>query len=97
MTAFLISRISPRDPKKMAEYAKAAGQTLEVFGARPLLRGKAVKTLLGAEDGRATGVIEFPDMASLNAWFASPAYQDLAELRDAAGDMQFIAYEVPVA
>ena len=26
-------------------------------------------------------VIEFPDMAAINAWYASPEYQPLIELR----------------
>jgi uncharacterized protein (DUF1330 family) len=35
----------------------------------------------------ASVIIEFPDMAALNAWYNSPEYQPLIALRHSAVDM----------
>jgi uncharacterized protein (DUF1330 family) len=42
-----------------------------------------------------TGIIRFPDAEAATAWFNSPAYRELAELRDAAADMTFVLYTLP--
>ena len=95
MTAFFVSRIYIRDPKKLQEYAKATGPTLTAYGGKLLLKGKYNTALLGASDDHVTSIVAFPNMDSIKAWFASPDYQIHVKLRDEAGEMQFLAYEEP--
>ncbi len=98
MTAFFVSRIKVSDPAKMKEYAQAAGATVGAHGGKLVLRGDFAKTLIGeSADNHITAIVEFPDLATLDVWFNSPEYQSLNALRDSAGEMQFVAYEVPAA
>ena len=97
MSAFLISRTIVKDPGKFQEYAAAAGPTIAAHGGRVVQRGAFVKALIGDKAAHATGILEFPDMAGAEAWFASPDYQALAPLRDEACDMELLAYQAPAS
>ena len=98
MTAFLVSRIEVKDADKMQAYAAATGPTIAAYGGSLVLRGKAEKTLVGTDAApHMTGVVQFPDMKTLEEWFNSDDYQQHAALRDEAGDMQFVVYQAPVA
>jgi len=98
MTAFFVSRIEVKDAEKMQAYAAATGPTIAAHGGTLVLRGKAEKTLVGADAGpHMTGVVQFPDMKALEDWFNSDEYQRHADLRDEAGDVQFVVYEAPAA
>ena len=96
MTAFFVSRIRVKDTTKMQEYAQATGPTLSAHGGKLVLKGVAKKTLIGdtAED-HITSIVEFPTLDAVNTWFNSPEYQAFSDLRDQAGEMQFVAYEAP--
>jgi uncharacterized protein (DUF1330 family) len=98
MTAFFVSRIKVSDPAKMQEYAQATGPTIGAHGGKLVLRGAFAKTLIGENAGKhMTSIVEIPDIAALDTWFNSPEYQAHSALRDSAGEMQFVAYEVPAA
>jgi uncharacterized protein (DUF1330 family) len=98
MTAFFVSRIKVKDPEKMQAYAAATGPTIAAHGGSLVLRGKAEKTLVGTDPGpHVTSVVQFPDLKTLNGWFNSNDYQQHTELRDAAGEMQFVVYETPAS
>ncbi len=93
MTAFLISTLRVKDPQKMQDYAAKAGASMAAYGGKPILRGGLAKALLGEASPHNVGVISFPDMKSVDDWFASKAYQELSELRNQACDMTLIAYQ----
>lgn len=98
MSAFFVSRIRVKDPAKMKAYAEATGPTIAAHGGKVAVRGAFAKTLLGAaENDHLTSIVTFPDLAAVDTWFASPEYQQHSALREAAGDMQFAAYEAPSA
>jgi len=93
VSAFLVSRIKARDPEQMKAYGAAAAPTVAAHGGEVLVRGNFAEALLGTGAHHATGVIRFPDPAAARAWFASPEYQALTDLREAAGEMEFFVYE----
>ena len=95
MPAFFVSRVKVHDKDKMEDYARRAGATLKAHGGEPILRGAFSHALLGADSSHGTGIVRFADMTALKAWFASPDYQALAPLRDAACEMTLLAYEAP--
>ncbi|MHC0054563.1 DUF1330 domain-containing protein [Actibacterium sp. D379-3] len=95
MTAFAIATIRVKDPEKLAEYSSKAGPTIAAFGGEMVMRGGFGAALLGETTPHGTGVIRFPDMAALEGWFASDAYQALAPIRDAGCDMTLTAYQIP--
>jgi uncharacterized protein (DUF1330 family) len=89
MVAYLIAEHKITDAAKFEEYRSKAAPIIERFGGRYLTRGGSHKILEKAhwQPDRVV-VIEFPDMAALNAWYDSPEYQPLIALRqDAAIDM----------
>lgn len=93
MTAFFISTVNVKNPSKMQEYSQKAGATFAPFGGELALKGAFKKSLIGNSTAHNTGVIKFPDMPALEAWFGSDDYQALAKLRDEACDMTLSAYE----
>jgi len=94
MTAFFIATVKIKDPAKFGEYAQKAGASMKDFGGALVERGKLQKVLAGNADHNAVGIVRFPDMDTLENWYASPAYQKIIPLRDEAADITIIAYEV---
>ncbi len=97
MSAFIIARVLVRDPAKFQEYAQAAGPTIAAHGGQVIQRGKFAEALLGDAEAHSIGIMEFPDLSSIQAWFSSPDYQALTDLREQAADMELVAYEAPAA
>jgi len=95
MTAFFIATTSIKDQEKFQLYAQKAGATFAPHGGEPVLRGKVEGTLNGNSDHQAVGIIKFPNMEALQAWFDSDAYQEIIPLRDEAADMTIVTYTVP--
>jgi len=94
MPALLVAQIHPRDSSKMPAYAAAAAPTLAAFGGEVLHRGSFQSVLLGNAEPHALGVLRFPDVQSAKNWFASPAYQAVAQLREEAADMTFVLFDI---
>ncbi len=95
MTAFFVAATTIKNPEKFQEYAQKAGATFAPHGGEPVLRGQAKGALVGALDHQAVGIIKFPDLAALNAWFQSPEYQAIVPLRNEAAEMTIVTYSVP--
>jgi uncharacterized protein (DUF1330 family) len=66
---------------------------IAAFGGRYLARGGAAESLEGAIAAHRVVVLEFPDMARLKAFFASPDYQPLIAVRQRASRSSLIAVE----
>jgi uncharacterized protein (DUF1330 family) len=85
MAAYLIVQQTVMDAGKLEEYRTKVMPVLEKYGARFLTRGGSHRLLEGA--GRPpdrVAIVEFPDMAALNAWYDSPEYEPLIALRKSA-------------
>ena len=87
MPAYLIAEHSITDPEKFEEYRIKVGALIANHGGRYLTKGGSHEVL---EKDNAVWqpdrvvIIEFPDMAALNAWYTSPEYQPLIALRRAS-------------
>lgn len=96
MTAFFVSRIRVKNKDRMQEYAQSTGPTIGAHNGKLVLKGVADSTLLGDDAGEhITSIVEFPSLDHVNTWFNSPEYQVFSDLREQAGEMQFVAYETP--
>ncbi|MCR9195574.1 MAG: DUF1330 domain-containing protein [Hyphomonas sp.] len=93
MSAFFIATVTIKDGDKFQDYASKFGATAAAHGGKPLLRGKVGKALAGSASHEIAAVVVFPDMAALESWHASDAYQAIIPLRNQAADMTIIAYE----
>ena len=85
MTAYLIAEHIITDAAKFEEYRTKVGPMMAKFGGRYLTKGGSHKLPEGGhwQPGR-VAIIEFPDMAALNAWYTSPEYKPLIALRKAS-------------
>ena len=82
MPAYIHANIEVLDPVKYDEYRRQVKDTIAAFGGRFLVRGGAVERLEGEGPAAQRQVLlEFADMATLKAWYQSPGYQPLIELR----------------
>jgi uncharacterized protein (DUF1330 family) len=82
MPAYVVAAHRITDPGKFKEYKTKVGPMVAKYGGRYLTRGDNLKMLEGGHwTPERVVIIEFPDMASLNAWYTSPEYQPLIALR----------------
>ena len=83
MPAYVISDLSPRDPEAFQAYRMRAAAAIAKHGGRYLARGGEVVLLEGERTPDAVVIIEFPDMAAAQRWYASPEYAEALAFRDA--------------
>lgn len=82
MPAYLVVEHIITDPAKFEEYRTRVGPLISAFGGRYLTKGSTHQLPEGGHwKPERMVIIEFPDMASLQAWYRSPDYQPLLALR----------------
>lgn len=81
MPAYVIADIEVKDAAAYESYRNGVEPTVKRYGGRFLVRGGAVAAVEGAWCPQRLVVIEFPDMAALEAWYASPEYAPLLKVR----------------
>lgn len=91
--AYVVGNVTIRDVEKWAQYVAAIPATITPWGGELMLRGRQAFLLTGQPQHRDLVVLSFPDLASINGWYESPAYQALVPLRDAAATVDLAAYE----
>lgn len=91
--AYLVGNVTVKSPEKWADYTRQVPGTLAPWSAELVFRGKQAAALAGANPHSDIVVIRFPDMAAIDGWFASTAYQALVPLREQAADVVLIAYQ----
>jgi uncharacterized protein (DUF1330 family) len=91
--AYLVGNITVKNPEKWAEYTRQVPGTLAPWNAELVFRGKQVAAYSGASPHADIVVIRFPDLAAVNGWHASAAYQALIPTRQQAADVVLLCYE----
>lgn len=81
MAAFVIAEVEVTDPRLYDEYRKGVLATITAYGGRFLVRGGANEAYEGAPLRGRTVVLEFANMDKLRAWYRSPEYAPLLEMR----------------
>jgi uncharacterized protein (DUF1330 family) len=85
MAAYLVVEGTPRDRKALDLYGTQAIALMKEFGGEVIKFG--LWQLLVGEQGHANGmIVRFEDGNAALAWYNSPAYQALVELRETALD-----------
>jgi uncharacterized protein (DUF1330 family) len=90
MAAYALVNVEITDPAGFAEYRKLVPATIAAFGGRFLARGGATEVLEGGWIPNRLVVLEFADVATLKAWYHSPEYQRLLELRKRTATSDFV-------
>ncbi|TDH59962.1 DUF1330 domain-containing protein [Dankookia rubra] len=92
MSAYLIANVKVTDPARFGEYIRQVWPLIDRHGGRYLVRGGPAQAVEG-EPVEVVAVIEFADMPALRAFWDSPDYAPLRDLRQACTVSQVILAE----
>jgi uncharacterized protein (DUF1330 family) len=84
MATYIISDVVPQDEDAWTAYVRLAPPSIEKYGGRFLARGGPITSLEGNWTPHAIILVEFPDQAAVERWYASPEYADALKFRDKA-------------
>lgn len=88
MSAFVILEATVKDEASYASYVSQAVETLKESGGEVQSAGPW-HVLFGEPVFQSGAIIRFPDRATALAWYESPNYQRLLDLRAKAFDCRF--------
>lgn len=86
MTIYVSAQLTISDRKTFNEYLSRFMATFVPFGGKVLAADENVKTLEGNWPHKRFVLVSFADEPSFRAWWDSPAYRDIAKLRQAASE-----------
>ena len=92
MAAYLLGQITVKDDGLWQQYVAGVAESLAPFDSKIIFRGQLEKVLAGEQLHSLVVVIEFPEHATLDAWFTSEKYQALIPVRDRAADVVITTY-----
>ena len=84
MAAYVIAQMQVHDVETYRQYARKVGTTVEPFGGRLIVASDTADVLEGLQPFPRTVIGEFPTMEAARAWYESPAYEAIRELRRAS-------------
>ncbi len=93
----LFDNVEITDRAALAEYASKVGETVRRHGGRYLALGGTVEPIEGAPTLHEPVLLEFPDLAAAHAWYDSPEYRPLRDLRHAAVRTTAVFFETPAS
>ena len=93
MPAYIYGNIEVTRPDIYEEYRREVPALIAAHGGRDLVRGGAVSGLEGSGGPQRQVILEFPDMAHLQAFYTSPEYQRLIAIRQRASTGTLFAIE----
>jgi uncharacterized protein (DUF1330 family) len=93
MSAYVISELEARDPVAIETYRTIAAKSIARYGGRYLVRGGAAEVAEGGPPVKNIVVVEFPSMARLREWYASPEYVEALKVRRTALERRLIFVE----
>ena len=93
MPAYLFANVDVTDPQGYDSYRQQVSATIEAYGGRYLVRGGAAEVLEGGWVPKRMVILEFPDMAKLRAWYGSPEYEPLIDLRQRTTNSSLVAVQ----
>ena len=93
MPAYVVVNVSIHDPEPYAQYRVLAPPSIAVYGGRYIARGGATRVKEGDWHPERLVLLEFPDIASAEAWWNSPEYAPAKALRQSCADAQLVITE----
>ena len=93
MPAYLLVQADVRDWDAYREYMRRTPRIIEKYGGHFIVRGGEKVTLEGPHEETRVAIIEFPTLAHVSAFYASPEYESVKKFRADAGSARFIAID----
>lgn len=88
MPAYLVMQITITDEEKWGNYRDAVMPLLARFGAKRMTKGDGLQLLEGRDDERRIVMFEFASMDAIHAFWDSPEYRLVKELRRDAATLE---------
>ena len=89
---YVIAEVEVTDPVAFREYGARVGATLAAYNAKLTVRSKAAAKEGSVPVGNII-VVEFASLADAEAWYNSPAYQEIIPLRQRAANSRLFIVE----
>lgn len=93
MPAYMFANVEVTDAAGYEQYRQRVSATIAAYGGRYVVRGGATEVLEGDWTPKRMVILEFSDMAQLKAWYQSPEYRPLIELRQRTAISTLVAVE----
>jgi uncharacterized protein (DUF1330 family) len=93
MTAYAIADVEVTDPGVFEDYRGRVGDTIAKYGGRYVVRGGKSEVVEGNWNPKRLVVLEFPSMERLQAWYHSPEYAPLKQLRFRSANTDVVLVE----
>jgi uncharacterized protein (DUF1330 family) len=93
MSAYIIVEIEVTDPVGYEEYKKLAGETVEKYSGKYIVRGGKTEVLEGDWKPKRIVVLEFPTMARAKEWLNSEEYREPRKMRHRTARTHMLAVE----
>lgn len=93
MSAYVIANVEINDPVAFGEYLKAGPATVAAYGGTYVARGSAVRVLEGEWAPTRLTILKFDNIARATAWYESPEYRPLREIRKKAATSRILIVE----
>lgn len=81
MPTYVIVNAAVTDPDLLDAYRAAATASFEGHDVTVRVASNEAETIEGEPVGSRVVVLEFPDRAAFQAWYDSPAYQEIIDMR----------------
>ena len=93
MSAYVIVEIDIVDPAGYEEYKKLAGETVEKYGGKYVIRGGAVETLEGNWKPKRIVVLQFDSMQRAKEWLNCEEYREPRKMRQRTARTRMVVVE----
>ena len=93
MSAYIIVKIEITDPVGYEEYKKIAGDTVEKYDGKYIVRGGKTEVLEGDWKPKRIVVLEFPTMERAKEWLNSEEYREPRKMRHRTAKTHMLVIE----
>ena len=90
MSAYVIVQVEIHDAATYERYKTLAPPAIAAYGGRYIARGGATEALEGDWAPSRLVILEFPDMDTARAWWASPEYAEAKAMRHASARSEML-------
>lgn len=93
MPAYVIVETEIHEPEQYARYQAASPDAVHAGGGRFVARGGELAVLEGDWDPSRLVILEFPNLETAKAWYASATYEQVRRLREGAARLRMVAVQ----
>jgi uncharacterized protein (DUF1330 family) len=93
MSAYIIVEIEVTDPAGYEQYKNLAGETVEKYGGKYIVRGGKTEVLEGNWKPKRIVILEFPTVTHAKEWLNSEEYREPRKMRHRTAKTNMLVIE----